>query len=328
MATIQQLEKLHQIQRLFYVENSLEAAVAGDRVARLIARTEQLLRQRAFLRDERRRLRISTDKIEERKNGLTIMQRNDWFPASVPRIPEVTNDGTATATTQTPDAPSSSAHKPHLLINIGGLMCEIPFSVVKRDPMSLLAQLCSDNPPVLPDPDGGFFYFDRDWWLFRYVLTFLRDGTLPEDRQLLAQLYREAVYWNMPSLQRAIEEERLHLRSELLAAADKEADQNAWWRSVPSWWQAVDEAKKKEAEEAAKKAKAADWWKDSEYQGHKYLVDPEHPDALTATTWEAGPLAPGNAAGPHSTGSLAHPLPYPSTTGRGAGYFSTDRTWY
>jgi hypothetical protein len=65
MATVQQLEKLHQIQvcvwvgetcleilltlstssmqRLFYVEDSLESAVAGERVAQLIARTEQVI---------------------------------------------------------------------------------------------------------------------------------------------------------------------------------------------------------------------------------------------------------------------------------------------
>jgi hypothetical protein len=48
-----------------------------------------------------------------------------------------------------------------------------------------------------------------DRWLFRYVMTFMRDGTLPEDRALLSQLYREAVFWNLSSLQRAIEEERV-----------------------------------------------------------------------------------------------------------------------
>jgi hypothetical protein len=40
-------------------------------------------------------------------------------------------------------------------------------------------------------------------------MTFLRDGTLPEDRALLSQLYREAVYWHLASMQRAIEEERV-----------------------------------------------------------------------------------------------------------------------
>ena len=70
-------------------------------------------------------------------------------------------------------------------------MFEIPPSILQRDPKSLLAQLCSDDPPVLADPEG-FFYFDRDWWLFRYILIFLRDGTLPTDRNLLTQIYREA----------------------------------------------------------------------------------------------------------------------------------------
>ena len=41
MATIQQLEKLHHIQRLFHVEDSLEAAVAGERVKELIEKTVQ-----------------------------------------------------------------------------------------------------------------------------------------------------------------------------------------------------------------------------------------------------------------------------------------------
>ena len=45
-----------------------------------------------------------------------------------------------------------------------------------RDPDCLLAQLCNGLegggpgvPPLLPDPEG-FYYFDRDWWLFRYLL--------------------------------------------------------------------------------------------------------------------------------------------------------------
>jgi len=65
------------------VDNTLESAVAGERVAQLIAKTEQLLRQRAFLRDERRRLRSSTEQIEERKKALSTMQRSDWIHESV-----------------------------------------------------------------------------------------------------------------------------------------------------------------------------------------------------------------------------------------------------
>jgi hypothetical protein len=41
------------------------------------------------------------------------------------------------------------------------------------------------------------------------VLQFLRDGTLPDDRPLLAQLYREATFFHLQEMQRAIEEEKV-----------------------------------------------------------------------------------------------------------------------
>lgn len=68
------------------------------------------------------------------------MQRTDWIP-EVLRVPI----------------------EPHKLINVGGLMFEIPVSIMTRDKGSLLTQLCSTEPPILPDSDGGFFSFDRDW---------------------------------------------------------------------------------------------------------------------------------------------------------------------
>ena len=89
-----------------------------------------------------------------------------------------------------PDSYKATLKDEHLMINIGGLMFEIPKSILQRDPASLLAQLCGPDPPLLPDPDG-FFFFDRDWWLFRYILNFLRDGTLPDDRSLLAQVLEQ-----------------------------------------------------------------------------------------------------------------------------------------
>jgi hypothetical protein len=72
-------------------------------------------------------------------------------------------------------------------------MFEVSDYVLKRDSGSLLSQLCDANPPVMMDPNG-VFYFDRDWWLFRYILIFLRDGALPQDRNLLAQLYVYSYY--------------------------------------------------------------------------------------------------------------------------------------
>jgi len=63
-------------------------------------------------------------------------------------------------------------------------------------------------------------------WLFRYVLTFLRDGTLPDDRSILAELYREATFWHLSQLQLAIEENKLNLRG-------TKPDVNLWWRKQP-----------------------------------------------------------------------------------------------
>ena len=48
-------------------------------------------------------------------------------------------------------------------------------------------------------------------WLFRHILQFLRDGSLPDDRPLLAQLYREAAFFKLQELQTAIEEEKVLL---------------------------------------------------------------------------------------------------------------------
>jgi hypothetical protein len=83
MATVQQLEKLHHVQRLFYVDDSLEACVAGERVSATIKKTEQLIKQRAYLREERRRLRVSSEQLEDRKIALKTLKEKDWMPAQL-----------------------------------------------------------------------------------------------------------------------------------------------------------------------------------------------------------------------------------------------------
>lgn len=52
--------------------------------------SSQLIRQRAFLRDERRRLRIATNAVDERQRSLKHMLRPDWVPKNLtePRTPE------------------------------------------------------------------------------------------------------------------------------------------------------------------------------------------------------------------------------------------------
>lgn len=256
MATVQQLEKLHYIQRQFIVADSLESAVAADRLGRIIEKTEQLIRQRAFLRDERRLLRQAATDVEEKNKALERIRRPDWLPASV-----------------------AAPVERHIRINVGGLMFEACESVLKRDPESLLAELCGAETPV-PLLEEGFFFFDRDWWLFRFILTFMRDGTLPEDRGLLTQLYREASFWKLKQLQIAIEENKLHLREPPSKEEKDKAAAAIWWRKIPSWWlalEAEEEKKKKEAEEKKKKEaaeKKKDWWLDTKYKDVTYLPIP------------------------------------------------------
>ena len=62
---------------------------------------------------------------------------------------------------------------------------------------------------VLTIPNVPFHILLKLRWLFRHLLQFLRDGSLPDDRPLLAQLYREAAFFHLNEMQKAIEEEKV-----------------------------------------------------------------------------------------------------------------------
>jgi hypothetical protein len=89
--------------------------------------------------------------------------------------------------------------------NVGGQIFEHPVEVLTRDKFSLLARCCTEKPPILRDAEG-FFYFDRDWWLFRHIISFLRSNILPTDLETLKELYSEASFYRLESLQRSIED--------------------------------------------------------------------------------------------------------------------------
>ena len=61
--------------------------------------------------------------------------------------------------------------------------------------------------------EDGVYYIERDWWLFRYILAFLRDGTLPTETPLLIALYREANFYGCTQIQNAIEEKKVRARA-------------------------------------------------------------------------------------------------------------------
>jgi len=90
-------------------------------------------------------------------------------------------------------------------LNVGGQLFETTVGVLTKDPYTVLAGLCRSEPVIAPD-ENGVFYLDRDWWLFRHILAFLRSNILPNELETLKELYVEASFYRMESLQRAIEE--------------------------------------------------------------------------------------------------------------------------
>lgn len=82
--------------------------------------------------------------------------------------------------------------------------------MLTKDPNSILAACCRiDGPLKKGDVDDAFF-FNRDWWLFRHILSFLRSGVLPCEVEILKELYLEASYYRLEIMQKAIENIPLH----------------------------------------------------------------------------------------------------------------------
>jgi hypothetical protein len=91
-----------------------------------------------------------------------------------------------------------------ILLNVGGQVFQTTVAVLTADKFSILAALCTSDPPLAKDSTGCFF-IERDWWVFRYILQYLRNDTLPRDASLLEEMYTEASFYRLNSLRRAIE---------------------------------------------------------------------------------------------------------------------------
>ena len=102
-----------------------------------------------------------------------------------------------------------------IVVNVGGQVFETTVQVLTSDPFSVLACLCRKDCPLpchadtapssSSPPSPRVFFLDRDWWIFRHLLSFLRSDILPSDLETLKELYKEALYYRVQSLQRAIE---------------------------------------------------------------------------------------------------------------------------
>lgn len=92
-----------------------------------------------------------------------------------------------------------------ICLNVGGQLFETTCGVLTRDPFSILAAICRIDSHYVEDPEQIFF-FDRDWWIFRHVLAYLRSSVLPTDVETLKELYTEATFYRIELLQKAIED--------------------------------------------------------------------------------------------------------------------------
>lgn len=138
----------------------------------LLERTEQvkaefirLARRKLVLQDEKKKLRVEQCNLEQDKKALDNARKSTWFQMQL--VP--------------------TAEMRRVRINVGGHLFETSEQVLKRDRGSLLAALVGDDAPLKADEEGVVF-IDRDWWLFRNILCFLRDGRIPKDHDLLVQL--------------------------------------------------------------------------------------------------------------------------------------------
>ena len=91
-------------------------------------------------------------------------------------------------------------------LDVGGKRFTTSLSTLTREQDSMLAVMFNGRHELTSDSKGAYF-IDRDGTHFRYVLNFLRDGEvcLPSDHGVLVELLREADYYQLSRLSKAIE---------------------------------------------------------------------------------------------------------------------------
>ncbi|XP_051918523.1 BTB/POZ domain-containing protein KCTD12-like [Hippocampus zosterae] len=102
------------------------------------------------------------------------------------------------------DTESRSSTFPDIVeLNVGGQVYVTRLETLKAVPDSLLwAKFSQSSPEELPKDGKGRFFFDRDGFLFRYILDYLRDSELflPEFFKERRRLQKEADFFRLPEL--------------------------------------------------------------------------------------------------------------------------------
>lgn len=92
-------------------------------------------------------------------------------------------------------------------LNVGGQVYVTRLETLTAVPRSLLWEKFTQNSPAdLPKDSKGRFFFDRDGFLFRYILDYLRDSELflPEFFKERKRLQREADFFQLPELSKRL----------------------------------------------------------------------------------------------------------------------------
>lgn len=100
----------------------------------------------------------------------------------------------------------SCGQRLHVIINVGGLRYQLPWTTLEDFPLSRLGQLrlCSSFDEIMRVCDDydvvhNEFFFDRSPCAFRTILTFLRAGKLRSLREMCALSFQEELlYWGVP----------------------------------------------------------------------------------------------------------------------------------
>jgi hypothetical protein len=98
---------------------------------------------------------------------------------------------------------------------------------------------------------------------------------------LLPYRYREAAFWHLTELQKAIEEDKLHLRPKMTDAdgADIEDDaKSMWWRTALN----IPNKTMEEAAAAQEGGRETDWWTGTTYKGVQFLPLSSDPAKVTS----------------------------------------------
>uniref|UniRef100_A0A8C9R0J5 Potassium channel tetramerisation domain containing 12b n=1 Tax=Scleropages formosus TaxID=113540 RepID=A0A8C9R0J5_SCLFO len=97
----------------------------------------------------------------------------------------------------------ASAERKIVELNVGGQVYITRYSTLTSLPDSFLGEMFTQkNPKGLARDTKGRFFVDRDGFLFRYILDYMRDQqlVLPDHFPERGRLQREAEFFNLPEL--------------------------------------------------------------------------------------------------------------------------------